>query len=100
MNFREYADKQRKNLHKDILQALCMEIKNCADCHNDDTGKTDCNPECRLYQELHKVTANGFYIEPINPKINRKMFEIASQFGYKCGFVMEGNQVSYIKFYK
>ena len=44
MDFREYADKQRKNLHKDILQALCMEIKNCADCHNDEAGKTDCNP--------------------------------------------------------
>ena len=60
MDFRAYAEQRRKEAHKEIIFDICMEINNCANCHNDETKKTECCPLNRV--ELHKVSANSFYI--------------------------------------
>lgn len=97
--FATYIEKQRKENHKDILTDICMAINNCADCHNDETHKAECNPFGCL--EVFNVSANGFYTNTYDSKTNRKLFEIASQYGYQVGFVMdEKSVVTGIKFYK
>ena len=99
MDFKAYIEQKRKEAHKEILTDICMSINNCADCHNDETRETDCNPLACL--EVFKVTENSFYMNTYDTKTNRKLFEIASQYGYKVGFVMdEKSVVTGIKFYR
>ena len=35
-NFKEESVKHRLNLHKEVLQNLCVEIHNCADCYQEE----------------------------------------------------------------
>lgn len=99
MDFKAYTEQKRKEAHKDIIEAICQAINNCADCYNEECRRAECFPFSRV--DIFKVTENSFYIEPCDKsKTNRKLFEIASQCGYKAGFVMEGTKVTYIKFYK
>ncbi|MBD5534540.1 MAG: hypothetical protein HDQ99_02550 [Lachnospiraceae bacterium] len=98
MDFKAYAKQKRLEAHKEIITEICLLINNCANCHNDETGKTDCFPlNC---VDLHKVTADSFYMETFDDsRTNRKLLDIASQCGYEAGFVMEGKEIS-IKFWK
>ena len=99
MDFKAYIEQKRKESHIDILKDICMTINNCADCHNEETHTTECCP-CNCLN-LQKVSEKCFYIEPYDSKTNRKLFEIASQYGYKTGFVMDDkSRVTHIKFYK
>lgn len=98
MDFRAYAEQKRKEVHKEIIFDICMEINNCADCHNDETRQTECCPLNRV--ELHKVSANSFYMIPYdNSETNRKLIEIAKEHGYKAGFVIEDGE-TVMKFWK
>lgn len=100
MDFKEYAVKQRIEKHNDILLAICMTIKNCADCINDETRHTDCYPSCLLRNDLINVTANGFYIESYdNSNRNIELLNLAKEYGYQAGFT-EKYGVIYIKFWK
>jgi len=92
MDFRVYAEQKRKEAHKEILTDICMVVNNCANCFN-------CFPlHC---VKLHKVTADSFYMEPYySSKTNRELIDIASQNGYKAGFIMEGKEIAWIKFWK
>ncbi|RKJ68835.1 hypothetical protein [Roseburia sp. 1XD42-69] len=98
MDFKAYAEQKRKKAHKDIIFDICMVINNCACCYNDETRQTECYPlNC---VELHKVTANSFYMIPYeNSKTNRELIEIADRHGYKCGLVLEDNE-TIMKFWK
>lgn len=98
MDFKAYAKQKRLEAHKGIIADICMLINNCANCHNDETGKTDCFPlHC---VDLHKVTADSFYMETLdNSSTNRKLFDIAGQNGYKAGFIEEGKVIC-IKFWR
>ena len=99
MDFKAYAEQKRREAHKEIVTEICLLINNCANCHSDETGKTDCFPlHC---VDLYKVTADSFYMEPYtDSNINRKLLDIASQYGYEAGFIMEEKAVSAIKFWK
>ena len=72
MDFRAYAEQRRKEAHKEIIFDICMEINNCANCHNDETRQIECCPlNC---VELHKVSANSFYMIPYeNSETNRNL---------------------------
>lgn len=98
MDFRAYAEQKRKEEHKDIITDICMNINNCADCHNDETHQTDCNLLRSV--ELHKVSANSFYMEPYGSKTNRLLLAIAERNGYRAGFIMENGEIAWIKFEK
>ena len=98
MDFNSYAEHQRKEMHKDIIEAICIEINNCADCINDECRRTECFPLSRV--ELFKVTANSFYIETYdNSRINRKLLELAEEYDYNAGLIEENGIVS-IKYWK
>ncbi len=100
MDFKEYAVRQRMGLHKDVLLAICMATKNCADCFSDETRRTDCSPTCRLRNTLIRVTENGFYIESYNnSKVNRELLDLANDYGYKAGLVKK-EDIIFIKFWK
>ena len=94
-----HHEQEWKEVHKEIIADICLLINNCADCHNDETGKTDCFPlRC---VELHDETVDSFCIEPYTDKnTNRKLCDIASQHGYEADLITEGNEVSAIKFWK
>lgn len=98
MDFRTYVEQKRKEVHKDIITDICMNINNCADCHNEETRKTDCDPLRSV--ELHKVSANSFYMEPYGSKTNRLLLDIAERYGYKTGFIMKNGEIAWIKFWK
>ena len=92
MDFKAYAEQKRKEAHKEIITEICLLINNCANCHNDETGKIDCFPlQC---VDLHKVTADSFYMEALDDsRINRKLLDIASQYGYQAGFLKEDGEI-------
>lgn len=98
MDFKVYAKQKRLEAHKGIITDICMTVNHCANCHNDETGKTDCLP---LYcVDLHKVTADSFYMESFdNSRTNRELLDIASQNGYEAWFIKEDNVIM-IKFWK
>lgn len=98
MDYRAYAEQKRKEAHKEIVLDICMAINNCACCHNDETRRTECHPlNC---VEFYKVTANSFCMVPYdNSKINRELIEIATDHGYKAGFIMDDDG-TVIKFWK
>ena len=98
MDFKAYAEQKRKEAHKEIITEICLLINNCANCHNDETGETDCFPlHC---VDLHNITANSFYMEAFdNSPTNRKLLDIAEQCGYKAGFVKDGKDML-IKFWR
>ena len=98
MNFKAYAELKRKEAHKEIIIDICLLINNCAGCYDDVKRKTDCNPLSCV--ELHKVTADSFNMDPYDSKTNRELIDIAVQHGYKAGFIMEGTEVTEIKFWK
>lgn len=98
MDFRAYAEQKRKEAHKEIIFDIYMIVNNCAECHNDETRRTECYPlNC---VELHKVTVNSFYMVPYEDSgTNRKLIEIAEDHGYKAGFVIEDGEMI-MKFWK
>lgn len=98
MDFKTYAKQKRLEEHREIITNICMTVNNCANCHNDETRRTDCFPlNC---VDLHKVTANSFYMESFdNSQTNRELLDIASQNGYEAGFIKEDNAIM-IKFWK
>ena len=99
MDFRAYTEQKRKEVHKEIIEAICIETNNCADCYNEKCRRAECNPCSRA--NLFKVTENSFYIEPYSDsKTNRKLIDIATKYGYEAGLIMEGTEVAWIKFWK
>ena len=80
MDIKEYIEKQKKNLHKDILSDICLLLHNCAECR-------ECNPSEILYREVQKATQSCFYIEPYDSKTNIKLLDIAKKHNYHAGFV-------------
>lgn len=99
MDFKAYAKHKRKESHKEIIEAICIEINNCADCYNEECRMAECDP-CNSVN-LFKVTKNSFYIEPYSDsKTNRKLIDIATKYGYEAGFILEGAEVAWIKFWK
>lgn len=97
MDFKAYAKQKRLETHRGIILDICIEVNNCANCYNDETHRTECFP--LLCVPLHKVTVDSFYMESYdNSKINRRLLAVASQHGYKAGFIMEGG-VNQIKFW-
>lgn len=97
-DFKAYIEQKRKMTHKKIITEICLLINNCADCYNEEVKKTVCCPlNC---VELFKVTEKSFYIEPYDNKTNIKLIDIAEQYGYKLGFIMEENEIKSIKFWK
>lgn len=97
VNFKAYAEQKRKEAHKKIIFDICMTINNCAECHNNETRRTECCPLSRV--ELHKLSANSFYMIPYDSKTNRELIEIAEQHGYKAGFIIEDGE-TVMKFWK
>lgn len=98
MDFKAYAEHKRKEEHKKIIFDICMMVNDCAECHNDETRRTECCPLNHV--ELHKVTANSFYIMPYdNSKTNRELIEIAERHGYQVGLTMEDKGMI-MKFWK
>lgn len=99
MDFKAYVEQKRKESHKEIIEAICIETNNCADCYNEEGRRAECNHCNRV--NLFKVTKNSFYIEPYSDsKTNRKLIDIATKYGYEAGFIMEGAEVAWVKFCK
>lgn len=93
------AKDQISEIHKNILEDICLKLKNCADCYNEETEKTECCPMCHLYAELHDVTADTFFLEPYNSKTHTEFAEIASKHGYEMTIVGEKGE-ELIKFHR
>lgn len=93
------ANEQISEIHKNILEDICLKLKNCADCYNEDTGKVECCPMCHLYAELHEVTADTLFLEPYNSKTHTEFAEIASKHGYEMTIVGEKGE-ELIKFHR
>lgn len=91
-------EQELKELHKDIIFDICMNVNNCANCYNDETRKTDCYPlQC---VETYEVSEKSFCIEPYGERINKLLVNIAGQYGYKAEFIMEEKEITLIKFSK
>lgn len=95
----KHEENQITEFHKDILEDICLKLKNCADCHNEETGKVECCPMRNLYAELNDVTADTFFMEPYNSKIHTAFAEIASKHGYEMTFTGRKDQ-ELVKFYR
>lgn len=90
--------KKLKELHKDIIFDICMNINNCANCYNEETRQTDCYPlQC---VETYDLSENSFCIEPYGEKTNKLLYNIADQYGYKFEFIMDGKEIALIKFWR
>lgn len=37
----------------DIIEEICLNANNCADCYNDAYGQIICTPKCRLSDAVH-----------------------------------------------
>lgn len=97
MDFKAYVKQKREEVHKEIIFDICMIVNNCAECHNNETKQTEC---CSLNcVELHKVSANSFYMVPYDNRTNRRLIEIAEQHGYKAGFIIDAGE-TVMKFWK
>ena len=97
-DFKAYIEKQRKELHKEVLYEICLIINNCANCYNEELRITECN--CINCVDIFKVNANSFYIEPYDDMTNGKLIDIGKECGYNVGFVLGGEYDGMIKFYK
>lgn len=86
--------------HQGILMDICIELKNCADCHNDEAGKIDCCPAQRLSQELHNVISDSFATEPFDERTNEKLTEIAKKHGYVMETISSGSEGEMLTFHK
>lgn len=96
-NFKTAMLKKFAEIHKDIMYDLCT-LNNCADCYNDETRHTECNPVAIL--NPIKLSNNGFYLEMYDcSKRNRRMIDVANNNGYKCGIIFEDG-ISLMKFWK
>lgn len=94
----ENLEQRLKELHKDIILDICMNVNNCANCHNDETRQIDCYPlQC---VEMYEVSEKSFCIEPYCERTNKLLFNIADRYGYKSKFIMEGKEIALIKFWK
>ena len=96
-DFKTYIEKQRKELHKEVLYDICLIINNCANCYNEETRETECN--CLACVDVYKVNANSFCMEIYDNKTNRKLIDIGEKHNYNVGFVEDKDDV-WITFYK
>lgn len=98
-NFKEESVKHRLNLHKEVLQNLCVEIHNCADCYQEEKRRVECEPLHELLSEVFQVTENSFYLEPYGSQTNRRLVVAAAECGYQCGLVKNGAE-TWLKFWR
>lgn len=97
MNFKQYIQQKKRDIHKDILLDICMNINNCADCWNEETHQCDC--DCFSRVKIFKSTEKQFYMEPYSSKTNILLREIAENHGYDFGIV-EDSDGMWLKFWK
>lgn len=73
-----------RKIPNELLKDLCMEIHNCADCHNEETGKVECNPAARLERDIFSVDQNSFAMDfYADIKLQRKLSKVATKHGYE-----------------
>lgn len=97
MEFKQYIHQKKREDHKDVLLDMCMNIKNCADCYNEQTHQCDCNCFSRI--KIFKSTDKQFYMETYSNKVNTLLREIAENHGYYMG-IIEDSDGMWLKFWK
>lgn len=91
-------EQELKELHKNIIFDICMNVNNCSNCYNDETWKIDCYPlQC---VGTYEVSEKSFCIEPYAERTNKLLVNIADQYGYKAEFIMEEKEIKLIKLWK
>lgn len=94
----EKLEQKLKEIHQEIIFDICMNINNCANCHNEETRQIDCYPlQC---VKMYEVSEKTFCIEPYDERTNKLLVNIADQYGYKYEFIMKGKEIALIKFWK
>lgn len=84
-----------KDVHKEILEDICINLLNCTDC-----GK-NCNPRWRLSCNagLIVMSETTFQIEPYSDKTNKQLMDIAKNHNYKAE-IIHNNEDIYLEFSK
>lgn len=70
-------EKTLANIHRELLTEICIQVKNCADCHGG-----GCHPERCLYDVICEADKHGIWMDPYGEKTNRKLEELAGRCGY------------------
>lgn len=99
MNFKEYVENKKRELHADIIADICININNCASCYSDIYKRVECNPiNC---MNVFQITKNSFCIELYEGDVCRRLLDIAENHGYKMGIVCNKDFIEeHIIFYK
>lgn len=97
MDFKKYIQQKKRDVHKDILLDICMNVKNCADCYNEQTHQCEC--DCFNRIKIFKSTEKQFYIEPYSSKTNLLLRDIAENHGYNSGIIEDSGEM-WLKFWK
>lgn len=79
----------KRDCHKEFLNALCVCLHNCADCYDDVTRQSECEPARRM--NLYYVSDKGFSIEPCSEKLNQKLLRLAEEHGYIGELIKDGD---------
>lgn len=62
----EKLEQKLKEMHKDIIFDICMNINNCANCYNEETRQTDCySLQC---VETYDLSENFFVLNLMEKK--------------------------------
>lgn len=76
-------------MHKEILDSLCLLLKNCADCLG------ECNTLNEMSHILSNVTSDSFCIDPYDKKTNAKLKVIAKKSNYNL--IEKENCLKFVK---
>lgn len=86
------------SIQKRLIQELCIELYNCADCVDEITKKCDCSFAKQINQlAVSNITSDSFELDGIyDEKVTQKLKNIANSLGYNLMITGEVTK-SYLK---
>lgn len=78
--------------HKEIINEICLYLNNCANCYNEETRCTECNPAICTSCQIYEKTETTFCMDIYSKETNDGLIRIASQYGYDAEIVGESGQ--------